>query len=48
LIASQDGTAEYVLSYGKRVPSCGDDVITPAFKSQLEAEARAALKIRER
>jgi hypothetical protein len=48
LIASADGSAEYVLSYGRRVASCNGEVITPQFKSQLEQEARAVLKIKKK
>ena len=47
LIASPDGSAEYVLSYGKRVASCRDEVITPEFKAGIEREVRAAVKIRK-
>lgn len=48
LIASPDGSAEYVLSYGKRVASCGVDVITPEFKTRIDKELRAALKIKKK
>lgn len=48
LIASTDGSAEYVLTYGKRVSSCGSETITNEFKTQLDREARAALKIRRK
>jgi hypothetical protein len=48
LIASPDGSAEYVLSYGKRVESCGSEVITPEFKSRVDRESRAALKVRKK
>lgn len=48
LIASADGSAEYVLSYGRRVASCSNEVITPRFKSQIEQEARAVLKIKKK
>lgn len=48
LIASADGSAEYVLSYGRRVASCSNEVITPQFKSQVEREARAVLKIKKK
>ncbi|HZB43808.1 MAG TPA: hypothetical protein VE360_01120 [Pyrinomonadaceae bacterium] len=41
LIASPDGSAEYVYSYGRRVASCGDGVLTPAFKAGVERAARA-------
>lgn len=46
LIASADGSAEYVLSYGKRVASCGAGVITPEFKAGIERELRAVVKIK--
>jgi hypothetical protein len=48
LIASKDGSAEYVLTYGERVASCGSEAITPEFKARLEGAARAAMKIRDR
>jgi hypothetical protein len=48
LIASPDGSAEYVLSYGKRVGSCGSEVITAEFKSRIDQESRATLKIKKR
>ena len=41
LIASPDGGAEYVLSYGRRVASCGADAITPGFKAEIERAVRA-------
>lgn len=41
LIASPDGSAEYVFSYGRRVASCADTVITPALKADIERAARA-------
>ena len=41
LIASPDGSAEYVFSYGRRVASCGDGVLTPEFKAGVERAARA-------
>ncbi len=41
LIASPDGSAEYVYSYGRRVASCGDGVLTPEFKAGVERAARA-------
>lgn len=47
LIASADGSAEYVLSYGKRVASCGDAVITPEFKAGLDRELREIVKIKK-
>ena len=48
LIASADGSAEYVLSYGRRVASCSNEVITPQFKSEIEREAKALLKVKKR
>jgi hypothetical protein len=48
LIASTDGSAEYVLTYGKRVASCGGETITAEFKTQLEREAHSTLKIRRK
>lgn len=45
LIASPDGTSEFVLSYGSRVASCGDDVITSEFKAGIDRELRSAVKI---
>lgn len=45
LTTSPDGSAEYVLSYGKRVPSCGSDIITPQFKEGIDRDLRAAVKI---
>jgi hypothetical protein len=47
LIASPDGSAEYVLSYGRRVASCRDEIITPEFKAGIDREARAILKIKK-
>lgn len=41
LIASPDGSAEYVFSYGRRVASCAESVITPAFKADVERAARS-------
>jgi hypothetical protein len=46
LIASTDGSAEYVISYGQRVASCGDEIITPAFKEGIEREVRRVVKIK--
>ncbi|HEX8494006.1 MAG TPA: hypothetical protein VF658_14265 [Pyrinomonadaceae bacterium] len=48
LIASADGSAEYVLSYGRRVASCDGEVITPQFKAQIEQEARSVLKVKKK
>lgn len=48
LIASEDGSAEYVLSYGQRVASCGSETMTPEFKARLDREARATFKIRRK
>jgi hypothetical protein len=45
LIASPDGTSEYVLSYGKRVASCASETLTPAFKAQVDGELRTRLRI---
>jgi len=47
LIASPDGSAEYVLSYGKRVASCRDEIVTPEFKAGIERDVRAVLKIKK-
>jgi hypothetical protein len=47
LIASKDGSAEFVLSYGKRVASCTGEVITPPFKAQIEREAKTFLKVKK-
>lgn len=41
LIASPDGSAEFVYSYGRRVASCAETVVTPAFKAEVERAARA-------
>lgn len=41
LVASPDGSAEYVFSYGRRVPSCAEADITPSFKADIERAARA-------
>lgn len=46
LIASPDGSAEYVLSYGKRVASCREEVITPDFKAAVDRESRAVVEIK--
>ena len=48
LIASPDGSAEYVLSYGNRVASCRDEIITPEFKAGIEREVRTLLRIKAR
>jgi hypothetical protein len=48
LIASPDGSAEYVLSYGKRVASCGSEVITPEFKARIDQESRTVLKVKRK
>lgn len=48
LIASPDGSAEFVLSYGKRVVSCDKDALTPEFKSKIDRELRAVLKIEKK
>lgn len=48
LIASPDGTAEFVLSYGKRVASCSDAVITGEFKSRVNRESQAVLRIKSK
>lgn len=45
LTTSPDGSAEYVLSYGRRVPSCGSDIITPEFKEGIGRDLRSAVKI---
>ena len=47
LIASPDGSAEYVLSYGRRVASCSDDVITPEFKARIDSDARSILRFKK-
>ena len=47
LIASPDGSAEYVLSYGKRVASCNEDIITNKFKTEIDRELRSVIKIRK-
>jgi hypothetical protein len=48
LIASPDGTAEFVLSYGKRVASCSDAVINDEFKARVNSESQAVLRIRSK
>ena len=40
LATSPDGAAEIVLTYGKRVASCGDDTITDEFKAEVDREVR--------
>lgn len=47
LIASPDGSAEYVLSYGSRVASCADAVLTPQFKAQIDGEVKTFLRIKK-
>ena len=47
-VTSSDGRAEIVLTYGKRVASCGDETITSAFKEQADREMRAAVKIKKK
>ncbi|HEX7175712.1 MAG TPA: hypothetical protein VF240_10675 [Pyrinomonadaceae bacterium] len=42
---SPDGVAEVVLTYGKRVSSCGDDTITPEFKAEVDREVRSSMKV---
>lgn len=41
LVASPDGSAEYVFSYGRRVASCAEAVVTPGLKAEVERAARA-------
>jgi hypothetical protein len=47
LIASADGSAEYVLSYGKRVASCGAEAVTPKLKAKVERDVRALVSLRK-
>jgi hypothetical protein len=47
LIASPDGSAEYVLSYGKRIASCGAETITPELKAKIERDVRALVRLRK-
>ena len=42
---SPDGTAEVVLTYGRRVPSCGAETLTPAFRAEVGREVRALMKV---
>lgn len=47
-VASSAGAAEIVLTYGKRVASCGAETITFAFKEQADHEMRAIVKIKRK
>jgi hypothetical protein len=40
-----DGTAEYVLTYGKRVSACGVSTLTSEFKNQIDHDVRSLVKI---
>jgi hypothetical protein len=46
LIASPDGSAEFVLTYGKRVASCSEGILTPEFKSRVGRESQIGLRIK--
>jgi hypothetical protein len=48
LIASPEGSAEVVISYGQRVASCGSDVITPEFKSRISQESHAFIRVKKK
>jgi hypothetical protein len=45
LATSPDGTVEVVLSYGKRVLSCGGETIKSGFKAELDREVRSLMKV---
>jgi hypothetical protein len=47
LTTSPDGNAEFVLSYGKRVPNCSDRVISVPFKALIEREMDAQISLRK-
>lgn len=47
LLASPDGSAEYVLTYGKRIASCGAGAVTPELKAKIERDVRNLVRLKK-